>query len=178
MRNLQRLLRSKYKKPLMGQLAKYAENAIEAAAVRKNSAELYDQLINAATLIMEETRILLPMYHKILFSDTAYAAVVQASIDLAAVPSFSQTQRVEVWRSTHHFSAIRWLNRVKTAVDLRTLIAGWDCRFERVLGQMERDAQARGQRATELMAWARLNQTALCQRNAEGLRKQWEDANK
>ncbi len=127
MRHLQRLLHSKYAKPLMGQLAMYAENAIDSSAVRANSVELYDQLVNAATLLMEETGILLPMYHKILFNDVAYAAIVQASTDLAAVPGFSQTKRVEVWRSTHHFSAIQWLNRVKKAVDLKTLIAGFDC---------------------------------------------------
>ncbi len=42
---------------------------------------------------------------------------------------------------------------------------------------MERDAEARGQRAVELTAWAHLNQTALHQRNAQSLRKQWEEAN-
>ncbi len=43
---------------------------------------------------------------------------------------------------------------------------------------MERSAWARGQTAVELMAWARLNQTALRQRNAKSLRRQWDDANR
>ncbi len=79
MLKMQRLLRSKYERPLMGMQAIYAENATEAAAVRGDSIELYDQLINAATLILEETRVLLPMYHKALFSDLAYATVMKAS---------------------------------------------------------------------------------------------------
>ncbi len=125
----------------MGQPAIYAENATEAAAVRVDSIELYDQLTNAATLIIEETGLLLPMYHKALFSDLAYAAIMKASTDLAAMPGFSQTKRLEVWRSTHHFSAIRWLNRTRKAIDLRMLIADFDCRFRSVLEQMEHDAQ-------------------------------------
>ncbi len=76
---MQRLLRSKYGWPLMGMQAIYAENATEAASVRGDSIELYDQLINAATLILEETRVLLPMYHKALFSDSAYVTIMKAS---------------------------------------------------------------------------------------------------
>ncbi len=41
---------------------------------------------------------------------------------------------------------------------------------------MEAKAQERNQRAIELMAWAHLNVTALHQRNAETLRKQWEES--
>ncbi len=42
---------------------------------------------------------------------------------------------------------------------------------------MEHEAQERGQRAVELTAWAQLNQTALRQRNARNLHRQWEEAN-
>ncbi len=42
---------------------------------------------------------------------------------------------------------------------------------------MEHEAQERNLRATELTAWAHLNESALRQRNARTLRKQWEDAN-
>ncbi len=111
----------------MGQPAIYAENAMEAAAVRADSMELYNQLTNAATLILEETRVLLTMYHKALFSDSAYATIMKASVNLVAAPNFSQTKRLEVWRSTHHFSGIQWMNRIKKAIDLRTLVAGFDC---------------------------------------------------
>ncbi len=41
---------------------------------------------------------------------------------------------------------------------------------------MENEAQERNLRATELTAWAHLNQTALRQRNARTLRRQWEEA--
>ncbi len=40
---------------------------------------------------------------------------------------------------------------------------------------MEAEAQERDLRATKLIAWAHLNQTALHQRNAKILRDQWED---
>ncbi len=90
---------------------------------------------------MEETGVLLPMYHKALFSDSSYAAIMKASTDLAAVLGFSQTKHLEIWCSTHHFSAIRWLNRTRKAIDLRTFIASFDCQFGRMLEQMENDAQ-------------------------------------
>ncbi len=40
---------------------------------------------------------------------------------------------------------------------------------------MEAEAEVQNQRATELMVWAHLNATALCQRNATTLCRQWED---
>ncbi len=141
MQKLQRLLHSKYRKPLMGQPAIYAENAMEATAVRADSIELYDQLLNAATLILEETGVMLPMYHRALFSDSAYAAIMKASVHLTAEPNFSQTKRLEVWCSMHHFSAIQWMNQTKKAIDLRTLVASFDPRFGRVLEQIETEAQ-------------------------------------
>ncbi len=141
MEHLQRLLRTKCEKPLMGQPAIYAENATDTAAVRGDSIELYDQITQAATLILEETGVLLPMYHKVLFSDSAYDAIMKASKDLAAELNFSQMRCLEVWHSTHHFSAIRWMNRTKKAIDIRTLIAGFDPRFRRTLDQMETEAE-------------------------------------
>ncbi len=57
------------------------------------------------------------------------------------------------------------------------MIASFDCRFGRILDQMEHDAQQQNLRATELTAWARLNESALHQRNARTLHKQWEDTN-
>ncbi len=79
MLKMQHLLCSKYGWPLMGMQAIYTENAVEAASVRGDSIELYDQLINAATLILEETKVLPPMYHKALFSDSAYVTIMKAS---------------------------------------------------------------------------------------------------
>ncbi len=119
---MQRLVHSKYLKPLMGMECCYAENAIEAQVIRGQAVELYEQLIRAATLIMEETGVLLPMYDKALFSDAACCP---------------QIQRLEVWHCTFHFSDIRWLNQTKKAVNLEMLIANFDCRFERVLKDIE-----------------------------------------
>ncbi len=110
MKHLQRLLHSKYKKPLMGQPAHYAKNVMEAAVIRGDTIELFDQLLNAATLILEEMGVLLPMYHKALFSDSAYAAVTKAAANLVAEPSYSQTKRLQIWRSVFHFAGIRWSN--------------------------------------------------------------------
>ncbi len=42
---------------------------------------------------------------------------------------------------------------------------------------MEADAQERDMRATELTAWAHLNETALRQRNTKILHEQWEESN-
>ncbi len=103
---MQCLVHYKYRKPLMGMPCIYAENATEAAAVRGQSIELYDQLVRASTLILEETGVMLPMYHKALFSDSAYAAIMKASWEIAAVPNFLQIQRLEVWRCGFHFSGI------------------------------------------------------------------------
>ncbi len=121
----------------MGMPCLYAENAIEAQAIRGQSVELYKQLIRAATLIMEGTGVLLPMYDKALFSDATYAAIVRALQNIAAVPLFTQIQRLEVWHCTFHFSDIRWLNRTRKAVNLKMLVADLDCHFERVLRDME-----------------------------------------
>ncbi len=87
---MQHLICSKYLKLLMGMPSIYAENAIEAQAIRGQSVELYEQLIRAVTLITEETGVLLPMYDKALFSDAAYTAIVRASQNIAAVPLFTQ----------------------------------------------------------------------------------------
>ncbi len=57
---------------------------------------MYEQLIRAATVILEETGVLLPMYDKALFSDAAYAAIVKASQNITAVGHFMQIQRLEV----------------------------------------------------------------------------------
>ncbi len=53
------------------------------------------------------------------------------------------------------------------------LVADFDCRFERVLRDIENKAREWNQRAIELTAWARINSTALRQRNVEALCKQW-----
>ncbi len=53
------------------------------------------------------------------------------------------------------------------------IIANFDCRFEDVLQEMEANAWDRSQRATELTAWVHINMTALRQRNAEALQRQW-----
>ncbi len=111
----------------MGQPAHYAENVTEAAVISGDAIELFDQLLNAATLILEETGVLLPMYHRALFSDSAYAAVTKAAANLAAEPSYPQTKRLQIWCSVFHFAGIRWSNRTRKAVDLRTLTAGFDC---------------------------------------------------
>ncbi len=171
---MQRLVCLKYPKPLMGMPCHYTDNVIEAQAIRGQSVELYEQLIRAATLIMEETGVLLPMYDKALFSDAAYAAIVKTLQNTAIEPNFSQIQRLEVWRCTFHFSDIRWLNRMKKAVNLVMLVADFDCRFERVLWDMETRACKWNQTAIELTAWARLNVTALHQRKAGARSKQWD----
>ncbi len=132
---MQRLVHSKYLKPLMGMPCIHAQNATEAQAIRRQSVELYEQLI-----IMEGTGVLLPMYDKALFSDAAYATIVRASQNIATVPLFMQIQHLEVWCCTYHFSDIRWLNRTRKAVNLETLIADFDCHFERVLRDMEAKA--------------------------------------
>ncbi|MCP4602582.1 MAG: hypothetical protein GY847_19050, partial [Proteobacteria bacterium] len=88
--------------------------------------ELFDQLFNAATLILEETGVLLPMYHRALFSDSDYAAIAKASVNLAAEPSYPQAKCLQIWCGLYHFAAIRWSNRTRKAVDLRTLTAGFD----------------------------------------------------
>ncbi len=103
---MQCLVHSKYQRPLMGMPCIYAENAMEAQMVRGQSIELHDQLVKASTLILEETGVLLPMYHKALFSDSAYAAIMRASWDIAAMPHFLQIQHLEVWRCNFHFSGI------------------------------------------------------------------------
>ncbi len=89
---MQHLVHSKYLKLLMGMECRYAENEIEAQVVRGQAAELYEQLIRAVTVILEETGVLLPMYDKALFSDATYAAIVKASQNIAAVKHFMQIQ--------------------------------------------------------------------------------------
>ncbi len=172
---LQHLIRSKYERPLMGMPAIYAENTVEVAAIRGDAIELYDQLINAVTLILEETGVLLPMYHRALFSDSAYAAIIKVSQKIAAVQNFMQMKHLEVWRSSWHFAGIRWLNRTRKAINFTMMVASIDCHLERVLTKMEEDVREWNLRATELTAWARINATTLHQRNAAILRSQWEE---
>ncbi len=56
------------------------------------SCELYEQLIRAATVMLKDTGVLLPMYDKALFSDAAYTAIMKASENIAAVRLFTQIQ--------------------------------------------------------------------------------------
>ncbi len=93
---MQRLVCSKCLKPLMGMRCCYAENEIKAQAIRGQAAELYEQLIRAATVILEEMGVLVPMYDKALFSNAAYAAIMKASQNIAAVRHFTQIQQLEV----------------------------------------------------------------------------------
>ncbi len=53
------------------------------------------------------------------------------------------------------------------------LVANFDCHFERVLQEMEDKAREQKQRAIKVTTWACINMTALCQRNAKALQKQW-----
>ncbi len=84
MEMMQPLVRSKYRKPLMGMECHYADNAIKAQVIRAHANELYEQLLRASTIIIETTGVLLPMYDKALFSDAAYAAIMKASENIAA----------------------------------------------------------------------------------------------
>ncbi len=136
MNNMQHLVHLKYMKPLMGMWCLYAENAVEVQVIRGQSSELYEQLIRASTIILEETGMLLSMYDKALFSDAAYAAIVKASENIAAA-RFLLIQRLEVWRCTFHFADTRWINRTRCGVNLETIIADFDCNFEHVLQEME-----------------------------------------
>ncbi len=58
------------------------------------------------------------------------------------------------------------MKRIEKAIDLRTLVAGFDGQFELAMDQLATEAEERNLRAAEMIAWARLNQTALRQRNA------------
>ncbi len=89
---MQHLVYSKYLKLLMGMKCHYAENEIKAQAVKGQVAKLYEQLIRAATVILEEMGVLLPMYDKALFSDATYAAIVKTSQNIATVRLFMQIQ--------------------------------------------------------------------------------------
>ncbi len=64
---------------------RFAENAIEAQAIRGQANELYEQLLKASTVIIEMTGMLLPMFDRALFSDATYAAIVKASENIAAM---------------------------------------------------------------------------------------------
>ncbi len=171
---MQRLVHSKYLKLLMGMRCRYAENEIEAQAIRGQAAKLYEELIRAVTAILEETGVLLPMYDKALFSDAAYTTIMKASQNIAAVRHFMQIQRLEVWRCTFHFSDTRWINRTRRGVNLEMLVTDFDCRFECVLRDIENKARERKQRAIEMTAWACINVTVPQQRNAEARHKQWD----
>ncbi len=170
--NMQHLAHSKYMKPLTGMWCHYMENAVEAQVIRGQSSELYEQLIRASTIILEETGMLLLMYDKALFSDAAYAAIMKASENITTA-RFLQIQQLKVWRCTFYFADTRWINQTRHGVNLEMIIADFDCCSEPVLQQMEANAWERLQRATGLTAWVHINVTALHQRNAEALRKQW-----
>ncbi len=53
--------------------------------IRGQANELYEQLLKVSTIIIETTRVLLPMYDKALFSDAAYAAIMKALENIAAM---------------------------------------------------------------------------------------------
>ncbi len=53
--------------------------------IRAQSNELYEQLLRASTIIIETTRVLLPMYNKAFFSDATYTAIMKASENIAAM---------------------------------------------------------------------------------------------
>ncbi len=91
MEMMQPLVRSKYRKPLMGMECHFAENVLEAQVIRGQASELYEQLLKASTIIIETTRVLLPMYDKALFSDAAYASIMKASENITAVRSLQLT---------------------------------------------------------------------------------------
>ncbi len=125
---------------VMGMECRFAENVIEAQVTRGQASELYEQLLKASTIIIEMTGMLLPMYDKALFSDATYAAIVKASENIAAA-RFLQLTRLEMWRCTFHFASTRWINQTRCGTNLETIIADFDCCFERCLQEMEAEVQ-------------------------------------
>ncbi len=106
---MQPLVRSKYKKPLMGMQRHFVENAVESKVIRGQANELYEQLLKVSTVIIEMTGVLLLMFDRALFSDAAYAAIVKASENIAAA-RFLQLTRPEMWRCMFHFASTRLIN--------------------------------------------------------------------
>ncbi len=108
MEMMQPLVRSKYRKPLIGMECCFAENAIDAQVIRGQANELYKQLLRVSTIIIKTTGVLLPMYDKALFSDVAYAAIMKALENIAAM-RFLQLTRLKTWHCTFHFASTRWI---------------------------------------------------------------------
>ncbi len=54
---------------------------------------------------------------------------------------FLLLRRLEVWRCMFHFGSTGWINRTRRGVNFEMIIADFDCRFERVLQEMEAEAR-------------------------------------